>query len=845
MTQDELAHKAGVGVRTIRDIESGRVRPQAATLRLLAEALGLNETDRALMAGSPERPPVAPRELPRPPAEFAGRKAQLDTIIAAVDRGSTVVAVHGMAGVGKTSLALASAHALADRYPDGQLFADLHGFTRSEGPGPGLQPVLTGLLRRLGLSDPDIPADVDDLTTCFRSAVADRRVLLVLDDAASAEQVEALLPGTPSGLTLVTSRRDMSPLSGVYPVPLEPPSMPEAVEMLAAAVADRITEEEAATVAEYCGRLPLAIGLAAARLRSRPLWKAEDLLERLADEDRLLSELDMGFRGVVAALNASYRELDYDHRRLLRRLGLVPGDDVDARAAAALCDVDEARASAMLENLVDFHLAETRTPGRYGLHDLVRRFAVRVVELEESEDEREEAFGRLLGMYLHYAYRVANQWTLPSMTVLAEGAAAHDLGLPGLEDRESADAWYRAERGNLAAAVFAAERVGWLEAAWHLATATSAFRIHDRDNERLLIVNQLALELSRRLGDERKESYSLADRGRHLLFMGSSAEAVDCLEQAAALQQRLGDVRAAALSMRMIGLLHRQSGRFAESLAVYREALELAEATGEDKVIVLVRANMFNPLLLLGRLAEAEQCLVESEQRLDADDLYNPVRIANFRGTLLRESGDPAAALDLHTTCLETCRERGFRGGIVPVLIELGEDLLRLDRVDEAVSRLVPAVEYAEEVANPAYERTARNHLGRALTASGLTEEAIGHHERAAALAESDGDLYELARAHHGLADAHRLRGDTVAERQHLRRAARKYRECGVPEAARTTERLRDLELLRGGRRAHPVAGSRPTEFWDSRMLRSTTMAPPMEAACATSSANSALTLWT
>lgn len=794
LTQDELAHKAGVGVRTIRDIESGRVRPQPTTVRLLAEALGLDETDRGSLAGSPERPPVAPRELPRPPAAFAGRRSQLDTIVSAVEQGSAVVAVHGMAGVGKTSLALAAAHALADRYPDGQLFVDLHGFTRAEGPRPGLQSVLTGLLHRLGFADSDIPADVDDLTTRFRSAVADRRLLLVLDDAASAEQVEALIPGTASGLTLVTSRRDLSVLSDAYSVPLDPPSMPEAVEMLGAAVADRISEDEAAAVAEHCGRLPLAIGLAAARLRSRPFWKARDLLERLADEHRLFNELEMGHQGVLAALNASYRELDPDHRRLLRRLGLVPGDDVDARVAASLCDVDDVRAAAMLETLLDFHLVETRTPGRYGLHDLVRRFAAQIVELEETEDEREEAFGRLLGTYLHFAYRAVNHWTMPGVPMLAEGAAAHDIGLSGLEDRESAEAWYLAERGNLTAAGFAAERVGWLEAAWHFATVASAFRTYDRDNERLLVANRMALEVSRRLGDERKESHTLSDRGRHLLFMGRSAEAIDCLQQAAALQRKLGDLGGAAFSMRAIGLKHRQSGRFAEALAVYREGLALAEASKDDQVIVLVSANMFTPLLQLGRLDEAERCLVESEQRMGEDDTYNPVRIANFRGTLLRERGDPAAALELHTACLETCRERGFKGGTVPVLVELSEDLMRLDRFAEAVSRLGAAVEYSEEVSNPAFERTTRNQLGRALTASGLAEEATGHHERAADLAESDGDLYELARAHHGLADVHRLRGDEIAERRHLRRAAELYRRCGVPEADQVTERLRDLE---------------------------------------------------
>ncbi|MEV3936762.1 tetratricopeptide repeat protein [Glycomyces sp. NPDC049804] len=785
LTQEELALKAGVGVRTIRDIESGRVRPQPRTLRLLCKALNLDERGRALLIGSAGNAGTVPRELPRALPGFAGREEHLGSVLTAVDEGAAVVAVHGMAGVGKTALAVRIAHELAPRYPDGQLFVDLRGYTDPAGSRPDLVSVLTRALGSLNVDERDVPADPSELAAYYRSTIADRSVLLVFDNASDAEQVEALLPGTASSLVLTTSRRDLSRLAGAFSVPLEPPPMPEAVAMLGAA-AGRITADGAVSVAERCGRLPLALGLAAARLRSRPQWRVEDLLARLDHEDRLLDELDMGHRGVAAALRTSYLELDAAHRRLLRRLSLVPGDDVDAHAAAALCAVDEERASAMLESLVEVHLVETRAPGRYRMHDLVRLFATRLAELEETEDDRNAALARMLEVYLHFAYQAASHITSPFQEHFTEEAAAHDAGLPGFVDHEGAVAWFEAERGNLAAAVRAASA----GPAWHLATAFSAFRMHDRDSELHLAINQTALNLARDLGDERKEARSLGDRGRQLAFAGRRDEAIDCLERSAVVTRRLGDTGAATWALRNVGLMHRQSGRFTDALGVYHEALILAEAISDATAIVHINLNMVVPLLHLGRLAEAEQCIVEAERLMDVDDVYNRSRIENFRGVFVREHGDPAAALVLHSACLERCRQRGIREGLTPVLVELGEDLLHLGRGAEAVAHLQQAVEYAEELAYPALERMARNSLGRALTATGDPDAALGHHQRAASLAESHEDAYELARAHHGLAVAHRDLGASSAAERHLRHAARGFEDCGTPEAALVAKEL-------------------------------------------------------
>ncbi|MCD0443042.1 helix-turn-helix domain-containing protein [Glycomyces sp. A-F 0318] len=781
MTQEELAAKAGIGIRTIRDIEAGRTRPQPRTLRLLLRALGLDEADRGPLAPAGPTAPV-PRELPRSLAGFAGREPLLDALVAAVEDGAEVVAVHGMAGVGKTSLIVRAAHVLAPRYPDGQLFVDLHGFTHAAGLRPDLESVLTRVIRSLDPASRARPEEFDELAATYRSVLAGRRVLLLFDNAASADQVEALLPGTPDGLVLATSRRDLSVLSGAHSVPLEPPPMREAVAMLGAAAEGRVTEQEAAAIAERCGRLPLAMGLAAARLRSRPLWRARDLLERLDDEDRLLDELDMGHRGVAAALGASYRELDDAHRRLLRRLGLAPGDDADVQAAAALAGVDAERASRTLEDLVDVHLVETRSPGRYRLHDLVRLFAARLAAVEETEAERDAAFRRLVAVHLHSAYRAAARLH-PNKRRFTDGAAAHDLGLPGFTGQPDALAWFQTERGNLEAAVVAAEAAGLDEEAWHLATAFNAFFVHDSDIGPHATVNGIALGIARRTGDDRKEAYTLGDTGRRLLAAGRNREAIDHLDRSVALKRELGEFGDAALTLANIGVLHRRSGRFAESVAVHEAALEQAEAVGDAAAAALIRTNMVVPLLRLGRFDEVERRLAAAERRLDIGDEHNRVRIESFRGVLVREHGDPARAADVHAACLEAYGGEGDTADVTATLIELGEDLLRLGEGAEAAKHLDRAVEYAVKLVDPSLERAARNDLGRALTTSGDAEAALAQHERAAALAESHEDAYELARAHHGLADALGALGDAAAAHRHLRAAAEGYAACGVPEA--------------------------------------------------------------
>lgn len=329
--------------------------------------------DLALMAEPPgdvaSAAPITARHcLPRAAADFTGRPeavARLVNAVEAAPRAATVLAIDGMAGIGKTTLAVHVAHLVADRYPDGQLFVDLHGHSERRPMEPAA--ALSTLLRQLGVPGGRIPQELDDRVALWRSELANRQVLVLLDNAASAAQVTPLLPAGPDCLVLVTSRRRLAGLEATRPLSLEVLNTDEAAELLAHSVGDRVhgEPEAAAEVARRCGHLPLAIRLAGARLAHRPSWRVQDIADRLRDARGPLMELGAEDRSVANAFALSYGQLSKDLQRTFRLLGLHPGEDFDAYAVAALTDSSLTEAQQALEGLVDDHLVEEPRPNRY------------------------------------------------------------------------------------------------------------------------------------------------------------------------------------------------------------------------------------------------------------------------------------------------------------------------------------------------------------------------------------------------------------------------------------------------------------------------------------------------
>src|SRR5712692_3772799 len=420
LTQEELAEAARLSPRSVSDLERGiNATARKETARLLADALGLTGPERArfeavargrVPAAGGSAAAAATRTLPRDIAGFTGRSAEIGQLMAAVADVASgggavgICAIGGMAGIGKTTLAVHAAHQLAGRFPDGQIFLPLHGHT------PGQRPVdpadaLASLLLAAGIAAGQIPPGLDGRAGCWRDYLAGKKVLLVLDDAAGHEQVRPLLPGTAGSLVVITSRPRLTALADAAVISLDTLPPDEAVLLLtrlAGGPGLGPGDAGAGEVARLCGYLPLAIGMLAAQLRHHPAWTAEGLATDLAAARDRLELMHAENTSVAAAFDLSYQDLPADQQRLFRRLGLHPGPDIDARAAAALDDTTLAAARRGLEGLYGQHLITEPARGRYRLHDLLREHA-RALAAADDPAVGQAATGRLLDYYLHAA----------------------------------------------------------------------------------------------------------------------------------------------------------------------------------------------------------------------------------------------------------------------------------------------------------------------------------------------------------------------------------------------------------------------------------------------------------
>ncbi|HEY9241796.1 MAG TPA: NB-ARC domain-containing protein, partial [Streptosporangiaceae bacterium] len=426
LTQEELAEAAGLSPRSVSDLERGINRTaRKDSARLLADALELSAEVRvSFIAAARGRAPAAEvlaaqraaavptaaatRSLPRDIGGFTGREPELarlvGTLASAADGGLVGIhAIDGMAGIGKTTFAVHAAHRLAGQFPDGQFFLPLHAHTAGQRPVDPAD-ALASLLLTAGVPAQQIPPDLEARAGRWRDHVAGRKILLVLDDAAGQEQVQPLLPGTAGSLVLVTSRRRLTALDDAAVISLDTLSPDEAAALLAqlsgrAELAD--PAGPAGEIARLCGYLPLAIGMLARQLRHHPARTGAELAAGLAAARDRLAVMRTENLSVAAAFDLSYQELTGAQQRLFGRLGLIPGADIDAYAAAALDDISVAAARGQLDGLYDHHLITERAPGRYQLHDLLREYA-RALVAGDTGDSR-AAVGRLVNYYAHVA----------------------------------------------------------------------------------------------------------------------------------------------------------------------------------------------------------------------------------------------------------------------------------------------------------------------------------------------------------------------------------------------------------------------------------------------------------
>ncbi|WP_177226049.1 ATP-binding protein [Actinacidiphila rubida] len=666
--------------------------------------------------GTASAPRIA--QLPSAVAGFAGRDEHLralDETLTPVDGPAgqvRIAVVTGGGGMGKTSLALQAAHRLADRFPDGQFFADLG--------GTDLAPrephhVLSWWLRALG-RDVDPRDDLDELVGRWRSALHGRRALVLLDNAKDARQVLPLLPAERSCAVLVTSRDWLPGIPGARPMALGPLADDEALEVLAARIgADRVERDPdgAAELARLCGGIPLAVQIAAARLTARPSWPVGALGARLRDERRRLDELKVADLTVRAVFHLTYTGLpkpqadgEVDPRQAFRLLGLAP-KEVGLQAAAALLGEQEEGAEAALELLVDSHLVDSPAPGRYRLHDLLGLYAREQVAQEESDAEQRAAVRRMTGWYLAGmadADRVLSPNT--RRPGLPEADPHHPP--PVFADAGAALAWCDRERPALLAAARLAAEHAVHDIAWLLPVyAGSSFRQCGWYAESLAM-NDVGLEAARLLGERGGEAALLNGRSSLLTLADRFEEAEEHLTAALRIRRELGDRIGEVSALGNVGALFARQGRWADSRTYQLQALAMSRVLGRRPLEANALSNLGTCADALGDHAEALEYLraALAIHREEGDIDGEAVALLNMAEVHLHH-GRPAESLPLLEEALPIAREAGDRYAQATVLADLGR------------------VKAAEHL--PA---EARAFL---LQAHGLWEE-LGHHRTAAAV---------------------------------------------------------------------------------------------------------------
>jgi DNA-binding SARP family transcriptional activator/Tfp pilus assembly protein PilF len=802
-TAQALERYAGVRHRLVDDLglEPG------AELRALHHAILRGEAEPQQPSLSPDTAVShssrhVPRELPAPAQAFTGRVTELADLDKVHDVSTVVItAIDGMAGVGKTALAVRAAYQMLDRFPDGQIFIDLHGHTQGVAP---IEPAhaLDRMLRSLGVPGDRIPDGMDERAGLYRSQLADRRLLIVLDNAATESQVAPLLPGASGCLVLVTSRRRLAGLDHTSTLSLDTLPLSDAVALLRQCVNDSSLTTDPDLVdelVELCGRLPLAIRIAAARLRSHPTWNLAHLTQRLRHQQHRLAELAAGQRSVTAALDLSYQDLSGDQRRAYQLLGLHPGADTDLYATAALLDYTLTEAGLLLEQLLEAHLVQEPIPGRYRFHDLIRAHASLTANHQETENGRLTAVDRLLDYYRHTA-AMAMDVVYPYEHERRPQVPPAATASPDLSGAASAQSWLDGELPNLlAAATFAAQR----ERPAHLLHFSAILHRHLRTRglyHDAVALHGMALITARATGAQTAELEALSGLGHIRRMQSRYEEATDHLWQALQLARTTGDRAAELEALVGLGHVHRLECRYEEATDHYHQALQLGRETGN-------RTAELNALTGLGHMHRRHGRLEQS-----IDHYHQALRLAHATGNrsgeldvrtalghIHRRQGRLAQSVDQHRQALQLAHATGHHTAEQNALNGLGRSYRMQGLHEQAAAYYQRLLDLAAERGDRNWQFEAWQGLGRLRHATGHPHEALAHHQQALTLATELGQPDDEARAHDGLAHAY----DALQQREqagtHWQTALHILTRLGVDQAD-------DEETTAAAIRAHLTA---------------------------------------
>ena len=723
--------------------------------------------------------PSRTRQLPADVTAFTGRKAFLKRLDELAEAGGPAVAVSvvvGTAGVGKTALAVHWAHQVAERFADGQLYVDLRGYDPGEPLPPGV--ALERFLRALGAGA--IPADLDERSALYRSLLVDRRVLVVLDNARTAEQVRPLLPGSGGAHVVVTSRDGLAGLvarDGAQRLVLDRLSAVEGLELLRRLLGPEAVHRDPDACVELvrlCAGLPLAVRIAAERAVRHADSPLRGLVAELADRTRtldLLETADDPLSDVRAVFSWSYDDLPNPAARLFRLLGLHPGPDFDALGAANLAGAGLAETRRLLETLVGVHLIEPVADGRFRLHDLLRVYAGELAAQTEGDDERRSALTRLFDWSLHAA-NTAMDRVNPNRRELPAAPAEPVVPGPEPADADAARAWLEAERPGLVAMIRHGADAEWPAPAWQLANTLWTFFYRAGHRDDWFDTHAVALRAAVRLGDAYAEGEVRHALGVAWFASGRHDQAVGELRAALAVRDALGDRRGRAATLNALGASYHATQRYDLALEHHRQALATNRENGDRYAAGL---NVANIALTFGDLGRYRDAIEQFEQNLPllrelGDRQAESLTHSNI-GRLWTRLGERDPAFACLEEGLAISEEIGDHRTRTYALLGLGIAHARFGQPGEAAEQAHRALRMAREYSDPNDEARALNTLGVASLQRGDPATALDYQQQALAVCRDRDNNRWAAQIHIDAGEAQRRLGDLESAQQHYRSA--------------------------------------------------------------------------
>jgi tetratricopeptide (TPR) repeat protein/transcriptional regulator with XRE-family HTH domain len=837
LSQEELGERSGLTARAIGNMECGRTaRPYRRSVHALADALELAEPERTLLERAarpavlpasaapspsarqetrPEGKPV-PRQLPAAVARFTGRGGELAALTGLLGPGPgawapalVISAIGGTAGVGKTALAIRWAHQAAGQFPDGQLYVNLRGYD-PHAPVPAAD-ALAGFLYALGVPGQDIPDEMEDRARLYRSRLAGRRVLVLLDNARDGEHARPLLPGDSGCVAVVTSRDALAGLvaaDGARRLVLDVLPPADAVGLLRSLIGPRADEEPGAAreLAGLCAGLPLALRIAAELAAARPAAPLAELAAELAASR--LDGLDAGEdrADVRAVFSWSYRQLDESAAGAFALTGLHPGADLDVHAAAALTGTGISQARRVLGRLHRASLLQAAGPGRYCMHDLLRAYAREQAAARDTGGQCQRALTRLFDYYLSAA-AAAMDILYPTEAHRRPRIVRTAAGQPPMPGEADARGWLDGERANLTAVVVYCAGHGWPRHATGLAGTLFRYLMTGSHLTEAHTIYSHALHAARLSGDLAAEAEALNGLGSIAGCKGQFRDAAGHYEAALERYRRRGDRAGEARVLHNLGNTEHELHNYRSAVGYYGGATAAYEDAGDSLGAARTLPSLADAETELGRYDQAAEHLRRALAVLrDANDQGGEAQALEGIGRLNLRRGQLTQAAVFFEQALASYRRAGWPNGVAAQLLKLGEVSLRRGEYQQAIGYLRQALALHRETGNQHGEIMTLRSLAGALHEAGQPAAARAELAAALRLAAETGNTYQRASVHRDLAENYCSTGEDEQAAAHWQQALTLYSELGAPEADQVWSQL----AARPAKRAQPRASQAP-----------------------------------